>query len=107
MNRKNIPLNPPIFSREGSYLILRPFNNNYFSPEEFSLKPKEKTDISIKDTILDLYINSIKCLQRIIYYKEPILNENRVTIENIVNLRRIKSKKRKKEKKIKNNIIYK
>jgi len=52
INRKIIPLNPPIFSREGSYIILRPFNNNYFSPEEFILKPKEKIDILMKDTII-------------------------------------------------------
>ena len=107
MNRRNIPLNPPIFSREGSYIILRPFNNNYSFSEEFELKPKEKTSIIIKDTVLDLYINSLKVLQRLIYYKEPIFKENRVTIENIVNLRQMKYKKRKKEKKIDNNTVFK
>ena len=107
LNRKVIPLNPPIFSREGSYIILRPFNNNYLSLEEFTLKPKEKTELLTKDIIIDLYINSLKCLQRLIYYKEPIFKENRVTIENIVNLRQIKHKKRKKENKIDNNVIFK
>jgi hypothetical protein len=107
LNRRNIPLNPPIFSREGSYIILRPFNNNYSFSEEFELKPKEKTSIIIKDTVLDLYINSLKVLQRLIYYKEPIFKENRVTIENIVNLRQMKYKKRKKEKKIDNNTVFK
>ena len=57
--------------------------------------------------VLDLYINSIKILQRLIYYKEPIFKENRVTIENIVNLRQAKHKKRKKENKIENNTIFK
>ena len=107
INRKIIPLNPPIFSREGSYIILRPFNNNYFSPEEFILKPKEKTDILMKDTIIELYINSLKLLQRLIYYKEPIDKDVRVTVENIVNLRQIKRKKRKKNNIIDNNTIFK
>ena len=100
-------MNPPIFSREGSYIILRPFNNNYLSSEEFKLQPKEKTDILMKDIVLDLYINSIKCLQRLIYYKEAIFKENRVTIENIVNLRQIRHKKRKKGVKIENETIFK
>ena len=68
------------------------------STEEFTLKPKEKTDILIKDTVIDLYINSLRCLQRLIFYKEPIFKENRVTIENIVNLRQIKRKKKKNSK---------
>ena len=107
INRKIIPLNPPIFSREGSYIILRPFNNNYFSPEEFILKPKEKIDILNKDTIIELYINSLKLLQRLIYYKEPIDKDIRVTVENIVNLRQIKRKKRKKNSSTVNNTIFK
>ena len=107
INRKIIPLNPPIFSREGSYIILRPFNNNYFSPEEFILKPKEKIDILNKDTIIELYINSLKLLQRLIYYKEPIDKDIRVTVENIVNLRQIKRKKRKKNSSTVNNSIFK
>ena len=107
INRKIIPLNPPIFSREGSYIILRQFNNNYFSPEEFILKPKEKIDILTKDTIIELYINSLKLLQRLIYYKEPIDKDIRVTVENIVNLRQIKRKKRKKNNGIDNNTIFK
>jgi hypothetical protein len=76
---------------------LRPFNNNYLSSEDFKLQPKEKTEILLKDMVLDLYINSMKCLQRLIYYKEPIFKENRITIENIINLRQIKHKKRKKK----------
>ena len=107
LNRKVLPLNPPIFSREGSYIILRPFNNNYLSLEEFTLKPKEKTELLTKDTIIDLYINSLKYLQRLIYYKEPIFKESRVTLENIVSLRQIKHKKSKKENKKDNNVIFK
>ena len=76
------------------------------STEEFTLKPKEKTDILIKDTVIDLYINSLRCLQRLIFYKEPIFKENRVTIENIVNLRQIKRKKKKTVNKIENKIIF-
>ena len=60
------------------------------------MKPKENIDILMKDTVIDLYINSLKLLQRLIYYKEPIDKDIRVTIENIVNLRQIKRKKRKK-----------
>ena len=107
LNRKNLPLNPPIFCREGSYVILRPFKNNYLSSEEFKLQPKEKIEIVSKDIVLDLYINSIKCLQRLIYYKEPIFKENRITIENIINLRQIKHKKRKKRNKVENNVVFK
>ena len=86
---------------------MRPFNNNYLSSEDFKLQPKEKTEILLKDMVLDLYINSMKCLQRLIYYKEPIFKENRITIENIINLRQIKHKKRKKNNKIENNVIFK
>ena len=46
-------------------------------------------------------------MQRLIYYKEAIFKENRVTIENIVNLRQIKHKKRKKGAKIENETIFK
>ena len=54
----------------------------------------------MKDTVIELYINSLKLLQRLIYYKEPIDKDIRVTIENIVNLRQIKRKKRKKKMKL-------
>ena len=86
---------------------MRPFKNNYLSSEEFKLQPKEKIEILSKDIVLDLYINSIKCLQRLIYYKEPIFKENRITIENIINLRQIKHKKRKKRNKVENNVVFK
>ena len=46
-------------------------------------------------------------MQRLIYYKEPIFKENRITIENIINLRQIKHKKRKKGNKIENNVVFK
>ena len=46
-------------------------------------------------------------MQRLIYYKEPIFKENRITIENIINLKKIKYKKRKKGNKIKNNVVFK
>ena len=61
----------------------------------------------MKDTVIDLYINSLKLLQRLIYYKEPIDKDIRVTIENIVNLRQIKRKKRKKNNEIDNNAFFK
>ncbi len=52
----------------------------------------------MKDYILDLYINSSKMLQRIVYYKENMEKDNnRVTVENIINLRNIKKKKKKKK----------
>ena len=109
LNRKNIPLNPPIFSREGAYLILRPFCKNFLTNEEFILKPKEKSELSMKDIILDLYINSSKMLQRLVYYKESIEKDNnRVTVENIINLRIInKNKKKKKKIYTENKIILK
>ena len=109
LNRKNIPLNPPIFSREGAYIILRPFCNNFLSNEEFALKPREQTEIVMKDVILDLYLNSSKMLQKLIYYKEPIEKDNnRVTVENIINLRIInKNKKKKKKTYSDNNLIFK
>ena len=109
LNRKNIPLNPPIFSREGAYIILRPFCNNFLSNEEFALKPREQTEIVMKDVILDLYLNSSKMLQKLIYYKEPIeKDKNRVTVENIINLRIInKNKKKKKKTYSDNNLIFK
>ena len=51
----------------------------------------------MKDMILDLYINSSKMLTRIIYYKENMKkNNNRVTTENIINLRNCKKNKKKK-----------
>ena len=109
LNRKNIPLNPPIFSREGAYIILRPFCNNFLSNEEFALKPREQTEIVMKDVILDLYLNSSKMLQKLIYYKEPIEKDNnRVTVENIINLRNMnKNKKKKKKTYSDNNLIFK
>ena len=109
LNRKNIPLNPPIFSREGAYIILRPFCNNFLSNEEFALKPREQTEIVMKDIILDLYLNSSKMLQKLIYYKEPIeKDKNRVTVENIINLRNMnKNKKKKKKTYSDNNLIFK
>jgi hypothetical protein len=109
LNRKNIPLNPPIFSREGAYIILRPFCNNFLSNEEFALKPREQTEIVMKDVILDLYLNSSKMLQKLVYYKEPIEKDNnRVTVENIINLRIInKNKKKKKKTYSDNNLIFK
>ena len=61
----------------------------------------------MKDTVIELYINSLKLLQRLIYYKEPIDKDIRVTVENIVNLRHIKRKKRKKNTEIDNNAIFK
>ena len=109
LNRKNIPLNPPIFSREGAYIILRPFCNNFLSNEEFALKPREQTEIVMKDVILDLYLNSSKMLQKLVYYKEPIEKDNnRVTVENIINLRNMnKNKKKKKKTYSDNNLIFK
>ena len=109
LNRKNIPLNPPIFSREGAYIILRPFCNNFLSNEEFALKPREQTEIIMKDVILDLYLNSSKMLQKLVYYKEPIeKDKNRVTVENIINLRNMnKNKKKKKKTYSDNNLIFK
>ena len=109
LNRKNIPLNPPIFSREGAYIILRPFCNNFLSNEEFALKPREQTEIVMKDVILDLYLNSSKMLQKLVYYKEPIeKDKNRVTVENIINLRNMnKNKKKKKKTYSDNNLIFK
>ena len=55
----------------------------------------------MKDVILDLYLNSSKMLQKLIYYKEPIeKDKNRVTVENIINLRIINKNKKKKKKMI-------
>ena len=97
VKRKYIPLNTPIFTHEGDNIILKPFSKNFVSDEEFVLKPREKYELNMKDMILDLYINSSKMLTRIIYYKENMKkNSNRVTIENIINLRNFKKSKKKK-----------
>ena len=63
----------------------------------------------MKDVMIDLYINSSKMLQRLVYYKESIeKNNNRVTVENIINLRNInKNKKKKKKIYAENNVIFK
>ena len=53
----------------------------------------------MKDTIIDLYINSSKMLSRLVYYKEYLEKDNnRVTVENIINLRNINKIKKKKKK---------
>ena len=90
-------------------MILRPFCNNFISDEEFILKPKELSQLNMKDVMIDLYINSSKMLQRLVYFKEPIEKDNnRVTVENIINLRIINKNKKKKKKIFKeNNIIFK
>ena len=63
----------------------------------------------MKDVMIDLYINSSKMLQRLVYYKESFeKNNNRVTVENIINLRNInKNKKKKKKIYAENNVIFK
>ena len=76
VNRKYIPLNPPIFSREGPTINLKPFSKNFLSNDEFVLKPRENYEINMKDMILDLYINSSKMLQRLVYYKESFEKNN-------------------------------
>ena len=105
--KKNIPLNPPIFSREGSYIILRPFNHEYIYHQEFKLKPKQNLDIINKDIMINLYINTMKTVQRLLYYKEPIVNESRITFDNIVNLRKIRPKKNMINSKLENKKIFK
>ena len=63
----------------------------------------------MKDTMIDLYINSSKMLSRLVYYKEQLdKDNNKVTVENIINLRNIhKIKKKKKKVYQDNNIILK
>ena len=63
----------------------------------------------MKDTIIDLYINSSKMLSRLVYYKEYLEKDNnRVTVENIINLRNINKIKKKKKKVYQDNkIIFK
>ena len=51
------------------------------------------------EIVIDIYINSLKMLQRLIYSKEPLDKDNKVSVENIVNLRYINSKKKKHKKK--------
>ncbi len=56
--------------------------------------------------MINLYINTMKTVQRLLYYKEPIVNESRITFDNIVNLRKIRPKKNMINSKVENKKIF-
>ena len=102
IERQVIPLNKPKFGKSFQTINLEQFDykDNSIS-ENFILTKREKIQITEKEFIFDIYINSFKMLQKLVYYKEKFDN-NKVTIENILNLREFENQKKKKKSK-KNN----
>ena len=114
IERKIVPLKPPKFVKNYSIINIPPFYNNNKNEieEEFTLEKKEKIKIPFQEYVLDLYINSTKMLKKLVYYKENYIKEEKVTIENFINIKEYekekkKNKKRNKtqEKKVENIII--
>ena len=99
IQRQSIPLNPPKFGRNNIYITLSPFNYQTSKTEEFTLKKRDHFTCTDRDYSLDIYINSYKVLKKLIFSKEKVEKEGRVTIENIVNLRENKNKTKKKNNK--------
>ena len=104
IERQVIPINPPKFCKNYSFIEIPPFNNYKNEKEEtFLLEKKDKIKIPFQEHVLDLYINSIKMLKKLVYIKENFNEEGKVTIDNIVNLkeyeREMKKNRHKKRKK--------
>jgi hypothetical protein len=99
IERQVIPLNKPKFGKSFQTINLEQFDykDNSIS-ENFILTKREKIQITEKEFIFDIYINSFKMLQKLVYYKEKFDN-NKVTIENILNLREFENQKKKKKSK--------
>ena len=94
IERQIIPLNKPKFGKNFPTINLEQFDYKDMISENFILTKREKILITEKEYLFDIYINSFKLLQRLVYYKEKYDNNN-VTIENIINLREFEKKKKK------------
>ena len=97
IERQIIPLNKPKFGKNFPTINLEQFDYKDMISENFILSKREKILITEKEYLFDIYINSFKLLQRLVYYKEKYDN-NKVTIENIINLREFEKKKKKSKK---------
>ena len=97
IERQIIPLNKPKFGKNFPTINLEQFDYKDMISENFILTKREKILITEKEYLFDIYINSFKLLQRLVYYKEKYDNNN-VTIENIINLREFEKKKKKSKK---------
>ena len=93
IERQIIPLNKPKFGKNFPTINLEQFDYKDMISENFILSKREKILITEKEYLFDIYINSFKLLQRLVYYKEKYDN-NKVTIENIINLREFEKKKK-------------
>ena len=93
IERQIIPLNKPKFGKNFPTINLEQFDYKDMISENFILTKREKILITEKEYLFDIYINSFKLLQRLVYYKEKYDNNN-VTIENIINLREFEKKKK-------------
>ena len=102
IERQIIPLNKPKFGKNIQTINLEQFDYKENISENFILTKREKIQVTEKEYIFDIYINSFKMLQKLVYYKEKFDN-NKVTIENILNLREFENQKKKKKSKKNNN----
>ena len=102
IERQIIPLNKPKFGKNIQIINLCEFNNNNNISENFILNKREKIQITDKEFSFDIYINSMKMINKLIYCKENFEN-NKITCDNIINLREFENtKKNKKKMKMKN-----
>ena len=100
VQRQFIPLNPPKFPKDYEFINLNfPTQFKTEVEEEFTLVPKEKIEAPTKDIVIDIYINTMKMLQRLVFSKEKLDSDGKVSVENIVNLREYEQKQKKKKKK--------
>jgi hypothetical protein len=98
IERQIIPLNKPKFGKNYEIISLEGFNyNNNNNIENFTLNKREKCYFYEKELLIDIYINSYKMLQKLIYCKDKFDNE-KVSCDNIINLFEIENKKKKKKK---------
>ena len=81
IERQIIPLNKPKFGKNFPTINLEQFDYKDMISENFILSKREKILITEKEYLFDIYINSFKLLQRLVYYKEKYDNNN-VAIEN-------------------------
>ena len=96
IERQIIPLNKPKFGKNYEIINLESFNlnNNNNEIENFFLNKREKYYYYEKEQLIDIYINSYKMLQKLIYYKDKFDND-KVTCDNIINLFELENKKNK------------
>ena len=101
IERQIIPLNKPKFGKNIQIINLSEFQNNNNTSENFILNKREKIQIIDKECSFDFYINSIKMINKLIYCKENYEN-NKITCDNIINLREFENTKKNKKKSKKN-----